>query len=262
MENCELSPWYNVKNVSCDQLFRMRTRFFNFISVVAFAVLYCHTAIMVLIILLFAYLRFKKTVKHLVRFWAKSAFWVIGKKLKIYGIENFIINQRYIIIANHASLFDILAIMSFYPDVAWFGHERLMKIPVFKQILKMTDYMPMKEPTIKNTRMMLDDIVQKSKYCTIAIFPEGTRTTNGGMNNFFRGFIYILRASDADVLPVTLNGFYSLKPKNRFHIDFSAKISVVINKPISSIDLKVKTDEEIITEMKKVIESGSLYSIK
>lgn len=206
----------------------------------------------------FAYLRFKKTVKYLVHFWATSVFWVLGKNLKIYGIENYSSNKRYIIIANHASLFDIMAIMSFHPDVAWFGHERLMKVPVFNQILRMIDYMPVKEPSIKNTRLMLDEIIKKSQYCTIAIFPEGTRTLNGSMNSFFRGFVYILRASDADILPVTLKGFFSLKPKNRFHINFGAKISVVINKAISANDLKVKTDDEIITEMKKIIESGSL----
>jgi len=238
----------------------MRNRFYSFISVPAFAMLYFQTAITVIIILPFAYLHYKNAVKLFVHFWAKSVFWMLGKKLKIYGIENYTENKRYIIIANHASLFDIMAIMSFCPDVAWFGHERLMKIPVFNQILKMIDYMPTKEPNIKNTKLMLDEIIKKLKHHTIAIFPEGTRTLNGTMNEFFRGFIYILKSSDADILPVTLNGFYSLKPKNRFYIDFSAKISVVINKPINAVNLKVKTDNDIITEMKRIIESGSYES--
>lgn len=234
----------------------MRNRFYSILTVPAFAVLYLHTAIMVLIILPFAYLRSKKTVKYLVRFWAVSVFWVLGKNLRTYGIENYSATKRYIIIANHASLFDIMAIMSFCPNVAWFGHERLMKVPVFKQILIMIDYMPVKEPTVKNTRLMLDEIAEKIKHHTIAIFPEGTRTLNGNMNSFYRGFVYILRASDADILPVTLNGFYALKPKNRFYINFGARISVVINKSIPSAELKVKTDDEIITEMKSIIESG------
>jgi len=238
----------------------MRNRFYSFISVPAFAMLYFQTAITVIIILPFAYLHYKNAVKLFVHLWAKSVFWMLGKKLNIYGIENYTENKRYIIIANHASLFDIMAIMSFCPDVAWFGHERLMKIPVFNQILKMIDYMPTKEPNIKNTKLMLDEIIKKLKHHTIAIFPEGTRTLNGTMNEFFRGFIYILKSSDADILPVTLNGFYSLKPKNRFYIDFSAKISVVINKPINAVNLKVKTDNDIITEMKRIIESGSYES--
>jgi len=236
----------------------MRNRFYQLFSIPAFALLYFQTTITVLILLPFAYLRYRKAVKYLVHFWAKSVFWILGKDLRIYGADNYSANKRYMIIANHASLFDIMAIMAFYPDVAWFGHERLMKIPVFSQILKMISYIPVKEPTISNTRLMLDTIVEKLKYNTIAIFPEGTRTLNGNMNSFFRGFIYILRASDADILPVTLNGFYSLKPKNRFHINFGAKISVVINKPICSADLKQKTDDEIRAEMKKIIESGRL----
>ena len=229
----------------------MRNRLYSFITVPAFAVLYIQTATVVLIIIPFAYLHFKKPVKFFLRLWARSVFWILGKRLRIYGIENYTRAKRYIIIANHASLFDIMAIMSFCPDVAWFGHERLMKIPLFKQILKMTNYIPTKEPTIRNTKQMLDEIIKKAQHHTIAIFPEGTRTLDGSMNNFFRGFIYILKASDADILPVTLNGFYSLKPKNRFYIDFSAKINVVINKPIHSIDLKARPDNDIITVMKK-----------
>jgi 1-acyl-sn-glycerol-3-phosphate acyltransferase len=149
-----------------------------------------------------------------------------------------------------------MAIMSFCPDVAWFGHERLMKIPVFNTVLKMIDYMPTMEPTIKNTKLMLDEMNRKLKHHTIAIFPEGTRTLNGNINDFFRGFVYLLKASDAIILPVSLNGFYSLKPKNRFYIDFSAKVCVVINRPINSTDLKTKPDNDIITEMKEIIESG------
>lgn len=233
----------------------MRKRIYSVISYPAFAVLYLQTAIMVIVILPFAYLRLKKIVKYLVHFWARSVFWILGKRLKIQGLENYSSKKRYIIIANHASLFDIMAIMSIYPDVAWFGHERLMKIPVFSQILKMINYIPMMTSTLKNTRLMMDQIVQKSKHHTIAIFPEGTRTLNGQMREFYRGFVYLLKSSDADILPVTLNGFYSLKPKNRFHIDFSAKISIVINKPIKSADLRAKADIDIISDMKAIIES-------
>lgn len=234
----------------------MRNRFYSFISVPAFAMLYFQTAMTVIIILPFAYLRYKKAVKLFVYLWANSVFWILGKRLRIYGLENYSRDKRYIIIANHASLFDIMAIMSFCPDVAWLGHERLMKIPVFKQVLKMIDYMPTMEPTLKNTKLMLDEMSQKLKYHTIAIFPEGTRTLDGNINDFYRGFVYILKASDAIILPVTLNGFYSLKPKNRFYIDFGAKVSVVINKPINATDIKIKSDYDILTEMKEIIESG------
>src|SRR5664280_1407129 len=77
--------------------------------------------------------------------WAKSVFLIMGKKFRVFGKENIIKGERYILVANHASLFDIVAITSFYPGISWFGHERLLKVPVFNHLLKIMDYVPFKD---------------------------------------------------------------------------------------------------------------------
>ncbi len=233
----------------------MRSRLYAVISVPVFIILYSYTAIGVLIILIFAWLNIKKPIAILSQFWAKSVFFIIGKKFHLHGKENIEKTKRYILVANHASLFDIVAIMSFYPTVSWFGHERLLKIPLFGKILKMTDYIPFKEPTFKNTKQMLEQLVQKSKKQTVAIFPEGTRTLDGKINDFYKGFIYLFRSSEVGILPVTLNGFYRLKPKNRFYINFNSKLEVIIHKPIKREELIEKNDSEIIETVRNVIKS-------
>lgn len=234
----------------------MRSYIYFVISIPVFAVLYFFTAIMVILLILFSYLNLRGIVQFGIRFWAKSVFLLIGRKLRIHGNENFDRKKKYILIANHASLFDIMAIMSFFPGVSWFGRERLVKIPVFGHLLKSIDYIPMKSSNIRNTKEMLDQLVQNSNGLTIAIFPEGTRTTDGRINDFYRGFIHVLRASELEILPVTLKGFYELKPKNRFHIKFNTKINVVIHKPIENRELVEKNDKEIISTVKDVIESA------
>jgi 1-acyl-sn-glycerol-3-phosphate acyltransferase len=236
----------------------MRSRIYAVLSIVLFPILYCVTAICVFIILIFAWLKMKGPIRFLSQIWAKSIFLIIGKKFSISGKENIRKDRRYILVANHASLFDIVAIMSFYPGVSWFGHERLLKVPLFGTILKMTDYIPFREPTYKNTKQMIKQLVHKSKYQTIAIFPEGTRTLDGKINQFYRGFIYLFRTREIEVLPVTLNGFYKLKPKNRFYINFNSKLNVVIHEPIRREELIEKTDSEIIETVKTVIESAYL----
>jgi len=238
-----------------------KIRIYSILTVLAFGILYLFTAILVIIGLPFVFLKLKKAVRFVMRFWAKSAFLIIGKKLHVEGQENIKKDGKYILIANHSSLFDILAIISFLPGVSWFGHARLLKIPLFSQILKMTDYVPMNRANIKNTREMLDRLIEKSQGHTIAIFPEGTRTEDGKINDFFRGFIHVLRASEINVLPVTLNGFFVLKPKNRFYINFSSRISVIIHEPLAREELIKKTDTEIINIVKNIIES-SLVSLQ
>lgn len=234
----------------------MRPRLYTLISIPLFAILYTYTAIGVIFVLILAALRIKGPVKAIFRLWAKSVFLIMFKKLKVHGIENIKKGEKYILIANHASLFDIVAIVSFYPGISWFGHERLMKIPLFNIILKMTDYVPFKEPNFANTRKMIEQLVQKSRNQSIAIFPEGTRTLDGKINTFYRGFIYLYRSRDIEILPVTLNGFYDFKPKNRVYINFDSKLDVIIHEPIKRAELEEKSDMEIIGKVKAIIESA------
>jgi len=149
-----------------------------------------------------------------------------------------------------------MAIMSFYPGVSWFAHERLLKIPLFGTILRMIDYVPFTKPTVKNTKEMIDQLIRKSKNKTVAIFPEGTRTTDGNINDFYRGFIYLFGTSDVGILPVTLNGFFDLKPKTRMYISFNSKLDIIIHKPLTREELIDKTDSEIIDIVKAIIESA------
>ena len=129
----------------------MRSRFYAVISILLFGILYCYTAIGVFIVLILTLLHLRKTVSFIFQMWAKSVFIIMGKKFQVFGKENIKKGERYILVANHASLFDIVAITSFFPGISWFGHERLLKVPLFNSLLKIMDYVPFKEPTYRNT---------------------------------------------------------------------------------------------------------------
>jgi len=226
-----------------------------------FILLYTYTAVIVFLTLIQAYLHWKKGIRRLLGFWAKTVFPLMGKKLHIAGKQHFQKGEKYILLANHGSMFDIVAIMAFNPDVSWFGHERLLRIPLVKQMLLMTDFIPMRTNTISNTRRMLELLEEKAQTRTVAIFPEGTRTLDGKLNSFYRGFIHLLRATEHDILPVTLNGFYKLKPKNRFHINFGSHLGLVIHPPFEGAKLAHRSDDEILNSIGEVIESANTDNI-
>ncbi|MBN2633865.1 MAG: 1-acyl-sn-glycerol-3-phosphate acyltransferase [Bacteroidales bacterium] len=226
------------------------------LTVPVFGLLYIYTAIGVLLVIPLSWFNARKPVQVMVKYWAKSVFIIMFTRLRVKGKENVNKKDKYILIANHSSLFDIIAIASLYPEVSWFGHERLMKIPVFRSYLKLIEYIPFKEPTIKNTRQMLEQLVAKTQDRSIAIFPEGTRTLNGRISPFYRGFIYLFRTREIGILPITLKGFYDLKPKNRFYINFGSRLELIIHKPIPREELIDRSDEEIIDAVKNVIESA------
>ena len=229
---------------------------YTLLTVPVYGILYAYTAIGIFVALFLSWINVKKPVLILSKLWAKSVFLLMGKIIHVSGKENINKGEKYILIANHASLFDIVAIMSFYPEVSWFGHERLLRVPVLGKFLKMTDYVPFREPTVTNTRHMLEQLIEKANNRSVALFPEGTRTTSGKINPFYRGFIYLFRSREIGILPVTLNGFYNFKPKTRFYINFGSKLEIVIHKPIPREELINRSDSEITSTVKAVIESA------
>jgi len=235
-----------------------RDRLFLFLSIPAFGLLYLLTASIVIILFPLLLIGLNKAAHFIMKYWAHTMFLIIGRRLHISGYHHVQKNGKYILLANHSSLFDIVAIISFFPGLSWFGHERLTRIPVFRKVLRMINYVPMKKSTIKSTKNMIDQLIVKSEGHTIGIFPEGTRSLNGRLNDFYRGFVILLRNADVDVLPVTLNGFYNLKPKNRFRIDFNSRLEILIHEPIKRKDLIDLTDTEIIDVVRNKIESAIL----
>ena len=86
------------------------------------------------------------------------------------------------------------------------------------------------------------------------LFAEGTRTRDGKLLPFKRGAFSLAAKSGVPILPVTINGSFSILPKGSFDIRPSV-IDVVIGDPIPTreIDSREKERELMIT-VRTVIE--------
>lgn len=229
---------------------------YSIISVFLFSAQYTFTAVMIIWGLSTIALNSTNGLRRAIRFWGNGILRIMGKKLHLHGIEHIEKGKNYILLTNHASIYDIPAVVAFYPRVSWLGRSYLLKVPVFGTFLRKTDYIPIDPGNLEKTRKALEQLTQKSETLTVAIFPEGTRTLNGKLQRFRKGFLYLLKNADIDILPVTLNGFFSLKPKNRFHIDLKQRVGAVIHRPVKKSDLMDKSDDEILDKLKEIIESG------
>lgn len=234
---------------------KIRKIFYSMISVFLLTAQYTFTIMMLIWAFGFILLNSRKGLYAAMRFWAKGILGIMGKKLQVRGLHHIEKGKNYLLLTNHASIYDIPAVLSFYPRVSWLGRAYLTKIPLFGRLLEMTDYIPINPGNINETQQVIEQLIRKSQDLTVAIFPEGTRTLDGRMQRFRKGFLYLLKSADLDILPVTLNGFYSLKPKNRFYIDFKPRIEAIIHKPVKKKDIIGKSDGKILNEMKNIIET-------
>jgi len=160
-------------------------------------------------------------------------FTIIGKRLKVLGLGNIEPGKNYLIVSNYPGSYAGFALMNLFPDTSILVHSFLSRVPVVGFLLKSTGAIFVQQKRFGRTKQSIDERLKQGKNKSIIILPEGGRSQDGSIRTFRRGFIYILRQSSMDLLPVTLRGFYSLKPLKRPYLDPDSDLEIVIHKTIN-----------------------------
>ena len=183
-------------------------------------------------------------------------FAVIGQRLKVSGLENLEPGKNYVIVSNYPGSYAGFALMNIFPDASILVHSFLSRVPIVGLLLRATGATFVQQKRLGRTRQAIDETLERIGGRSIIILPEGGRSPDGKIHRFKRGFIYILRHSSMDLLPVTLRGFYNLKPKNRPYLDPDSELECVIHKPISHSDLRSLDNKVLLKTTLDIVESA------
>jgi 1-acyl-sn-glycerol-3-phosphate acyltransferase len=189
------------------------------------------------------------------RVWVWIIFILVGRRLRVRGGENRAPGTAYLVVANHASMYDIPVMMAAVPGAALMGRDYLTRIPILRRFLAVIHYVPIDTDSARSARAALDRAAREIRAGTsVAIFPEGTRTVTGGIQQLKRGFVTVLRESGSDLLPVHISGTYALKPKGKLVMDPRELIGARIGTPIAYAELSRLTDAQIMQKVKSALE--------
>src|SRR6266511_4860413 len=87
--------------------------------------------------------RAQNIVDWIIRTWARSLVWAAGIELRAENVELLDPKQRYILIANHYSYFDIPCIFAAIPQpIRFMAKVSLFKIPIFGWALRRAGFIP------------------------------------------------------------------------------------------------------------------------
>jgi 1-acyl-sn-glycerol-3-phosphate acyltransferase len=187
--------------------------------------------------------------------WSRFLFWIVGRNPHVSGRENLVPGKPFLVVSNHASMYDIPALMTAVPGIAIMGRDYLLRIPVFGQFLRTLHYVPIDTSSGRSARAALSLAAAEIRGGTsVGIFVEGTRTPTGRVQPLKRGFVTVLRESGSDLLPVFIRGTYALNPKGKKYIDPREQITIKIGAPIANADLVRLDDGEIMHKVKSILE--------
>jgi 1-acyl-sn-glycerol-3-phosphate acyltransferase len=174
----------------------------------------------------------------------------------VKGLENIDLNQPYIFVSNHASMADIPTVLvALNGKVNIIFKKELTWVPIWGWALRFGPFIMIDRSNPRDAMASIERAVKTIRSGqSVILFLEGTRTRDGKLQPFKRGAFTLAAKSGVPVLPMTINNTFGIMPKGSFIVK-QADISVVLEKPILTNELKSKTDElELMDKVHKAIE--------
>jgi 1-acyl-sn-glycerol-3-phosphate acyltransferase len=194
--------------------------------------------------------------RHIKKLITGALFKIIGQKLKVTGIETLEPSRNYLIISNYPGSYAGFALMNIFPEASLLVHSFLSRIPFVGLFLKLTGAIFVQSKRYGKSKQTIDAMLRHIRNRDIIILPEGGRSPDGGIHKFKHGFIYILRHSSMDLLPVTLCGFYRLKPMKRLYLDPDAGLEIFVHKPIERLRIESLNDQALLKLTTDIVKSN------
>ena len=167
------------------------------------------------------------------RGWARAVLAVCSVRVTVRGLEKVDLSRNYVYVSNHASMFDIPAILAGIPDQIRIIYKReLDVIPFFGWGLRYGSYIGIDRGRGSRAVKSLEEAVEKIRSgASVLMYAEGTRTLDGKLQPFKRGAFNLALKAGIPVVPLTVNGSFSILPKHSVSVR-PGRVELVLEAPI------------------------------
>lgn len=174
-----------------------------------------------------------RMIHRVVRWWGRALLYVGRITVRVEGMEHLVPGQTYVYAANHRSNFDIFLLLAFLPGpFAFIAKKSLFDIPIFGQALHRMGCIPVDRSNVQQAiRTLNQGAARVSQGNSVAIFPEGTRTTSPQLIPFKKGVFIMAKKSGQPVVPVSISGTRFILPRGTVRVR-PGPVKIVINPPI------------------------------
>lgn len=175
------------------------------------------------------------------RNWGRRLLKIAEVDVEIIGYENVDKVESCVFVSNHSSFFDIPILLAcIKKDFRIIYKKELEKLPFFGTGLNRSPFISINRG---NPREAMKSILQAIEAIksgdSVLVFPEGTRSETGKLQEFKRGAFVLAYKSNKPIIPVTVLGSYDIIPPGIRRIR-GGRVKLVIGESLSTKDYSEK----------------------
>lgn len=137
-------------------------------------------------------------------------------KRTISNSNNESFEKQAVIIANHTSFLDILAVGRLSPKIIFLVSDWVYNSPIFGKGVRLAGFYPVSSGIDNGVEHLRSKVEQGF---SLMVFPEGTRSEDNNIKRFHKGAFFLAEQFQLDIVPVVIHGYSEILPKGDFAIN-------------------------------------------
>jgi 1-acyl-sn-glycerol-3-phosphate acyltransferase len=191
------------------------------------------------------------------RIWCRIVAVTIGARLHVHGTAHVEPGRPYVYMANHSSLIDTPALFACLPyQFKIMAKKGLFYVPFLGWHLWSSGNFAVDRGDARKTARSLRRVIDGVRGGkSLAVFPEGTRTADGSLQEMKRGAFKIAMRAGVPIVPVTIRGTFELLPRTTL-APRPGRVDVFIGAPIDTTGYTEQTLGDLVSITRQAIEAG------
>jgi 1-acyl-sn-glycerol-3-phosphate acyltransferase len=172
-----------------------------------------------------------------------------GCRIRVEGRERIQPGVPYVLVANHQSMADIMALSALGVLFKWVSKKEAFRIPLIGWNMYLNQYVCVDRGNVRNVRATMDTCQSWLDLgVPLMMFPEGHRSPDGEIHEFHGGAFKLAVDSRVAVVPIVVDGTWQIYRGMRVN-PFPGTITIRVLEPIPSGDNASPLRDEVFTRM-------------
>jgi len=194
------------------------------------------------------------------KLWAWLIFRTFGISVELAGMENLQGVNSFVLVSNHQSLFDIVAVLLLIPrELRFLAKREIKKIPIIGFTLERSQNIVIDRAS--GGKAIRRALAVADHGYSICVFAEGHRFSDNRVHGFNEGAAWLAIATKLPCIPMAISGTAELMPRGAKFARPCRRIRLVLRPPVSTLGLRgadrTQLTERLQAEVNAALRSAS-----